>query len=123
MPGARLTVEQRQTIERSYRIGAFPGADRLDHRQGQVDGEQGAGAELLGSGVEVAEGGAPLGVVGQGCLRVYDAGRAQRFAEHKARRPKELRLDHGPLRAQVWQWLRADWSPRQIAESLPIEFP
>ena len=58
-----------------------------------------------------------------GYRRSYDAERAHRYAEHKARRPKRFRLDHGPLREQVWQWLRGDWSPEQIAASLPIEFP
>jgi IS30 family transposase len=32
-------------------------------------------------------------------------------------------LDHGPLRANVWELLRADWSPEQIAHSLPVLFP
>jgi IS30 family transposase len=41
----------------------------------------------------------------------------------KARRPKARRLDHGPLREQVWELLRADWSPQQIAAMLPVLFP
>ena len=62
-------------------------------------------------------------LVGRGmCGSMTPRGRSV-FAEHKARRPKDLRLVHGPLREQVWEWLRADWSPQQIAESLPIEFP
>ena len=122
MPGARLTVEQRQTIERSYRIGLSQGqiASIIGMHKATVSRELRRSFSAPGSRspkAATARGG------GQGYLRVYDAGRAQRFAEHKARRPKELRLDHGPLRAQVWRWLRADWSPKQIAESLPIEFP
>ena len=122
MPGARLTVEQRRTIERSYRIGLSQGqiASIIGKDKSTVSRELARSFSAPGSRspkAVTARGG------GQGYLRVYDAERAQRFAEHKARRPKDLRLDHGPLREQVWQWLRADWSPQQIAESLPIEFP
>ena len=49
---------------------------------------------------------------GEGYLWVYDATRAQCFAEHKAPGPEDLRLDHGPLREQVWQWLRAELTAR-----------
>jgi len=40
-----------------------------------------------------------------------------------ARRPKPRRLDHGPLREKVWELLRADWSPQQIAGALPAMYP
>ena len=56
MPGARLTVEQRRTIERSYRMG-------LSHEQiASIIGKHPttvsrAEPELLSAGVEVAEGG------------------------------------------------------------------
>jgi transposase, IS30 family len=122
MPGARLTVEQRRTIERSYRIGLSQGqiASIIGKDKATVSRELKRSFSAPGSRspkAGTARGG------GAGYRRVYDAERAQRFAEHKARRPKDLRLDHGPLREQVWEWLRADWSPEQIAESLPIEFP
>jgi transposase, IS30 family len=122
MPGARLTVEQRLTIERSYRIGLSQGqiASIIGKDKSTVGRELARSFSAPGARspkAATARGG------GQGYLRVYDAERAQRFAEHKARRPKGLRLDHRPLREQVWEWLRADWSPQQIAESLPIEFP
>ena len=45
------------------------------------------------------------------------------MAEVKARRPKPRRLDAARLRNKVWELLRANWSPEQIAGSLPIEFP
>jgi transposase, IS30 family len=122
MPGARLTVEQRRTIERSYRIGLSQGqiASIIGKDKATVSRELKRSFSAPGSRspkAATARGG------GAGYRRVYDAERAQRFAEHKARRPKDRRLDHGPLRDKVWEWLRVDWSPEQIAESLPIEFP
>jgi IS30 family transposase len=45
------------------------------------------------------------------------------YADLRARRPKERRLDHAPLRKVVWEMLRADWSPEQIAATLPEMFP
>jgi IS30 family transposase len=122
MPGARLTVEQRRTIERSYRIGLDQGqiASIIGKHKSTVSRELSRSFSAPGSrspNARTARGD------GAGYRRVYDAERAHRFAAHKARRPKDLRLDHGPLREQVWEWLRADWSPEQIAESLLIEFP
>jgi hypothetical protein len=122
MPGARLTVEQRRTIQRCYRIG-------LDQRQiaaiigkdkSTVSRELARSFSAPGSRspqARTARGG------GAGYRRVYDAERAHRHAQLRARRPKVRRLDHGPLRDKVWAWLRLDWSPEQIAKSLPIEFP
>ncbi len=122
MPGARLTAEQRETIERSYRAGlphrtiaALVGVhastiSREIARSFSAPGSRSARRHLARGG-------------GLGYQRVYDAGRAHRFAVTKGRRPKDRRLDHGPLREQVWELLRADWSPQQIAESLPALFP
>jgi len=122
MPGARLTIEQRRTIERSYRIGLSQEqiASVIGKHKATVSRELKRSFSAPGSRspkAGTARGG------GAGYRRVYDAERAHRFAGHKAQRPKDLRLDHGPLREQVWEWLRSDWSPEQIAESLPIEFP
>jgi IS30 family transposase len=122
MPGARLTLEQRRTIERCYRIGLSQGqiASIIGKNKSTVSRELNRSFSAPGSrspNARTARGG------GAGYRRVYDAERAHRFAVHKARRPKDLRLDHGPLREQVWKWLRADWSPEQIAESLPMVFP
>ena len=122
MPGARLTIEQRRTIERSYRIGLSQEqiASIIGKHKSTVSRELARSFSAPGSRSPKA--GTARGD-GAGYRRVYDAERAGRFAEYKARRPKDRRLDHGPLREQVWEWLRADWSPEQIAESLPIEFP
>ena len=122
MPGARLTAEQRMTIERSFRIGlsqtqiaAIIGKDKST-----VSRELRRHASAPGSRspqVRTARGG------GQGYDRSYNAARADHCARLRARRPKSRRLDHGRLRAKVWELLRADWSPEQIAESLPVLFP
>ena len=53
----------------------------------------------------------------------YSAKWSQREAARKARRPKRRRLDYAPLREKVWELLRADWSPEQIAAMLPVLFP
>ncbi|MCP3424347.1 hypothetical protein NCI01_21320 [Nocardioides sp. STR3] len=53
----------------------------------------------------------------------YSAKWSQREAARKARRPKPRRLDHAPLREKVWELLRANWSPEQIAAMLPVLFP
>jgi IS30 family transposase len=115
-------LEQRRVIERGYRAG-------LTQRQiAAVVGvhpstiSREISKRFVAPGVrsprrQVARGG------GQGYLRVYDAERAQRFAAIKARRPKQQRLDHGPLREKVWELLRADWSPQQISRSLPGLYP
>jgi IS30 family transposase len=60
---------------------------------------------------------------GRGYQRKYSAKWSQREAARKARRPKARRLDHAPLREKVWELLRANWSPEQIAAMLPVLFP
>lgn len=121
MPGAGLTVEQRRTIERCYRIGLS---------QGQIASIIGAKSTVsreLARSFSAPGSRSPkrrtARAVGQGYRRVYDAERAQRYATIKARRPKPRRLDHAPLRREVWQLLRDDWSPQQIAGTLPMLFP
>lgn len=108
MPGARLTVEQRETIERSYRAG-LP--------QKTIAAVVGVHPSTISR--ELARSFSAPGTrsprrhwargAGRGYQRVYDAGRAHRFAVVKGRRPKDRRLDHAPLRALVWELLRADW--------------
>ena len=122
MPGARLTAEQRRTIERCYRMGLSLDqiASIIDKHKSTVSRELSRSFSAPGSRsprARTARGG------GAGYRRVYDAERAQRYAEVKGRRPKAHRLDHAPLREQVWELLRADWSPEQIAEALPRLFP
>jgi IS30 family transposase len=53
----------------------------------------------------------------------YRALQADRRAWKCARRPKQCLLSQNQsLRAVVVQWLQEDWSPRQIAQRLPLEF-
>ena len=117
MPGARLTAEQRRTIERCYRMGLSLDqiASIIDKHKSTVSRELSRSFSAPGSRsprARTARGG------GAGYRRVYDAERAQRYAEVKGRRPKAHRLDHAPLREQVWELLRADWSPEQIKSAL-----
>jgi IS30 family transposase len=122
MPGARLTVEQRRTIERGYRIGLSQQliASIIGKHPATVSRELARSFSAPGSRSPRR---ATARAAGAGYLRVYNAERAHRFATIKARRPKSRRLDHGPLRAKVWELLRADWSPEQIATMLPVLFP
>ena len=122
MPGARLTVEQRRTIERCYRIGLSQGqiASVIGKSPATVSRELARSFSAPGSRSPQAR---TARGSGQGYRRAYDAERAHQFATVKARRPKGRRLDHAPLRGQVWDLLRADWSPQQIAEMLPRLFP
>ncbi len=122
MPGARLTVEQRRTIERSYRIGLSQQqiASIIGKDKSTVSRELARSFSAPGSRsplARAARGG------GAGYRRAYDAERAHRLAQVHARRPKPRRLDSARLRNQVWQLLRADWSPQQISRSLPVLFP
>jgi IS30 family transposase len=122
MPGARLTVEQRRTIERAYRIGLS-----LEQIGGIIGKHKSTVSRELARSFSAPGSRSPKRHTarngGQGYLRVYDAERAQRNAAIKARRPKARRLDHGPLREQVWELLGDDWSPEQIANTLPAMFP
>jgi IS30 family transposase len=120
MPGARLTVEQRRTIQRCYRLGLSQEqiASIVGKHKSTVSRELGRGAAPGSRSPRAGTARAD----GQGYRRAYDAERAHRQAAAKARRPKARRLDHAPLREQVWQLLRADWSPQQIAAMLPVLF-
>jgi IS30 family transposase len=121
MPGTRLTVEQRRTIQRSFRVGLS--LDQIASVIGKHKSTVSRELKRNGSSgwrspkARTARGG------GQGYRCSYHAERAQLYAQMRARRPKARRLDHGPLRETVWELLRADWSPEQIAASLPTLFP
>jgi IS30 family transposase len=116
-----LTVEQRRTIQRSYRIGLS--LDQIASIIGKHKSTVSRELNRNGSSgwrsprARSARGG------GAGYRRPYHADRAQFYAQLRARRPKARRLDHGPLRERVWELLRADWSPEQIAAILPVLFP
>ncbi|UGB40990.1 IS30 family transposase [Nocardioides sp. cx-173] len=122
MPGARLTVEQRRTIERCYRIGLSQGqiASIIGKSASTVSRELARSFSSPGSRSPRAR---TAPDAGRGYLRSYNAERAQAVAALRARRPKARRLDHPPLREKVWELLRADWSPEQIAAMLPVLFP
>ena len=122
MPGGRLTVQERRTIERSYRIG-------LSQRQiAAVIGRSPATVcrelkrTFVGAGSSSPQR-RHARAGGAGYLKRYDAEKAHRWAQMRGRRPKAWRMDHQPLRREVWRLLRADWSPEQIANSLPLLFP
>ena len=102
-------MQQRRTIERSYRIGPSQGqiASIIGRDKSTVSRELARSFSAPGSRspLRATARGGGAGVVGLGTGGVYDAERAQRFAHLKARRPKPRRLDPGPLRDQVWE----DW--------------
>jgi IS30 family transposase len=58
----------------------------------------------------------------RGRPRKYRAGRAQLHADRRARRPKSFRLT-GRLAAEVTRLLEDDFSPQQIAQTLPQLWP
>src|SRR4051812_35372363 len=62
-------------------------------------------------------------VAGNGGRNDYRAWQAHQRAGQRARRPKTLKLACPRLAATVTTWLRAWWSPQQIARRLLIEFP
>jgi IS30 family transposase len=62
-------------------------------------------------------------VAGNGGRSDYRAWRAHQRARQQARRPKTPKLACPRLAATVTAWLRAWWSPQQIARRLLIEFP
>jgi len=122
MPGARLTVEQRRTIERSYRIGLTLAqiASVIGKDKSTVSRELARNRSAPGSRSPQAR---TARGEGAGYRKVYNAERAHQLAQIHAKRPKPRRLDRPRLRDQVWELLRADWSPQQIARSLPVLFP
>jgi transposase, IS30 family len=62
-------------------------------------------------------------VAANGGREDYQAWRAHRRAADEARRPKTPKLAHPQLATQVTTWLEEWWSPEEIANRLPIEFP
>jgi IS30 family transposase len=123
MPGARLTTEKRSVIEQGYRvglpqrtiatlIGVHPSTVSRELRR---HGSRSFGARSMRG--KVARGD------GQGYRLRYDAEFAQEQADRNAKRRCWRRLDHPPLREKVFELLRADWSPKQIAAMLPVMFP
>jgi IS30 family transposase len=121
VPGVRLTADQRLVIERAYMaglpqatiaalVGKHPSTISRELRRAGSFGTR-------SPRVRTARGG------GRGYRVKYSAKWSQREAARKARRPQSRRLDHGPLREKVWELLRDNWSPEQIAAMLPVLFP
>jgi len=115
MPGARLRESERVAIERGLDAGLT---------QAQLAAVLGRSPATISR--EVRRGGGPRssrrGPRGLGRPRRYRADRAQMLAKGRARRPKAHKLT-GPLALVVSGLLKADWSPQQIANMLPILFP
>ena len=121
MPGVRLTADQRLVIERAYLaglpqatiaalVGKHPSTISRELRRAGSFGVRSPRMRTARA-------------AGRGYERKYSAKWSQREAARRARRPKARRLDHGPLREKVWELLRDDWSPEQIAAMLPVLFP
>jgi IS30 family transposase len=121
MAGRRLDERERQVIERSLAAGLTAGqiaAVLGRHRTTVVREIERNGVVRFGSPRPRRS--RRGGVVGR--PRVYRAGRAQGHADRRARRPKPFKLT-GSLALAVGQLLLQDWSPQQIAASLPGLFP
>jgi transposase, IS30 family len=121
MPGRRLSLFERQVIERGWEAGMTAAAV----------------ARVLGRSCstvsrEIARNGKhrfhtrrpwrPGSGEVRGRPRRYRAARAQRHANRRARRPKACKLT-GDLAVVVGELLMQDWSPEQIAAQLPILYP
>jgi len=116
-----LTADQRLVIERAYLaglsqatiaalVGKHPSTISRELRRAGSFGTRSPRARTARGG-------------GRGYRVKYSAKWSQREAARKACRPKARRLDHAPLRDKVWDLLRANWSPEQIAAMLPVLFP
>jgi IS30 family transposase len=116
-----LTADQRLVIERAYMaglpqatiaalVGKHPSTISRELRRAGSFGTRSPRARTARAG-------------GRGYRVKYSAKWSHREAARKARRPKARRLDHAPLREKVWELLRDDWSPEQIAAMLPVLFP
>lgn len=121
MPGARLTVEDRVVIERGVKAGWSVSqiAVAVGKHRTTVAREvaRGSGAlrwrRLKGDALRPAS---------TGRRAVYRARVAQARSVTRARRPKPCKLT-GEFAAVVAGLLQANWSPQQIAASLPVLFP
>ena len=122
MAGVRLTADQRLVIERAYLAG-LPQAT-IAALVGKHPSTISRGLRAVRYSVASWSHGPRwwAGVSAAASVK-YSAKWSQREAARKARRPKVRRLDHAPLRKKVWELLRANWSPEQIAAMLPVLFP
>jgi len=122
VPGKRLTLDERRVIERGYRAGLTQRQIAAMVAKSPSTISRELNKRFPGPGVRSPRARTARGS-GSGYRRAYNAERAQVHASVKACRPKPRRLDHAPLRDKVWELLRADWSPEQISNSLPVLYP
>jgi IS30 family transposase len=127
VPGKRLTVEQRQTIERCWAagwshtaiavaVGVHPSTIGREVRR-NADGRNMYGVRHPGRK-------GPKGVLRVAYRVRYGAHGAQLRATARARRPRPAKLaGEGWLREHVLDRLGRCWSPQQIAGRLRHEFP
>ena len=121
MPGARLTVHDREVIERGLAQG-------LSHAQ--IAGVIGKHRTTVTREIARGAGTRPWtpiavrgpGYQGRGRVARYHAQVAHERARRWARRPKPGKLT-GVLAVVVAGLLAADWSPEQIASMLPELYP
>jgi len=121
MPGARLTVHDREVIERGLVRGLSYAliAELIGKHRTTVAREVSRG---LGSKVSRVVLPAPVGRVRWGRPPGYRARVAHGKAVQRARRPKACKLT-GTLALVVSGFLAANWSPQQIAAMLPELYP
>lgn len=121
MPGARLSVHDREVIERGVRAGwsVTRIAEAIGKHRTTVAREVARGSGWKAHSV-------PQG----NALRKHRLGRrpfylarvAQVRSQRRGRRPKECKLV-GELGVVVSGLLQANWSPQQISRMLPVLFP
>ena len=121
MPGARLTVHDREVIQRGLEQGLSAGqiAGVLGKHRTTVAREIKRGAGLRSCDPPPLR---PPGHRGPGRRARYRARVAHDRAVRLARRPKAGKLT-GALAVVVAGLLAADWSPEQIARMLPQFYP
>jgi IS30 family transposase len=103
-----------------------PSAARLSQREREeirAALERGASYTLIARLIGRATSTVAREVAANGGRLDYQAWRAHRRAAAQARRPKQPKLAHAPLAAQVTRWLEEWWSPEAIANRLRTEFP
>lgn len=122
MPGARLTVHDREVIERAVGQGLAVSqiAALVGKHRSTVSRElaRGSGNRLD----RPAKHAAGIARSASGRRAVYRAAVAQRRSDRAARRPKPFKLT-GDLALVVSGLLAADLSPQQIAARLPQLYP
>jgi transposase, IS30 family len=85
--------------------------------------EQGATFTVMAHSIGRAVSTVSREVAKNGGRNEYQAWKAHRDAETRARRPKTPKLVCGRLAAQLAEWLEEFWSPEEISRRLRMEFP